>query len=276
MQIYISKDYSRTVLRMKIVVSIKQVPGITEVQIDPETGTLKRAGVEAIVNPLDMYAIEEGIRFKEKFGGEVSAISMGPPQAEIALRESLALGCDKAFLLSDRSFAGADTLATIYTLACGIKQIGSYDLVLCGLKTTDGDTAQVGPGLAEELGVPHVSYVRRIVDVVKNRITVERSLEDSYEEVEAPLPCLLTISKEANTPRLPSFRRKMEARKMPITIWNAQNLDGDRNRFGLEGSPTRVIRVFPPQPRPGGETLTGDPKSQAKLLIQRLKERHII
>jgi len=223
-----------------------------------------------------MYAIEEGIRLKEKFGGEVSVISMGPSQAESALREALAIGCDKAFLLSDKAFAGADTLATSYTLACGIKQIGAYDLVLCGFKTTDGDTAQVGPGLAEELGIPHVSYVMKIITVTNNTITVERSLDDSYEDVEAPLPCLITVTKEINEPRLPSFRRKVESRKMPVTTWSSQDLKGEKNRFGLDGSPTRVIKVFPPPPRPGGEILTGDPKSQAKLLVQRLRERHII
>ncbi|MFH0896998.1 MAG: electron transfer flavoprotein subunit beta/FixA family protein [Candidatus Bathyarchaeota archaeon] len=262
--------------QLKIIVCIKQVPGTTEVQIDPKRGTLRREGIETVVNPLDMYAIEEGIRLKERFGGEVYATSMGPPQAENTLREALALGCDRAFLLTDRAFAGADTLATSYTLACGIRQIGLYDLVLCGLKTTDGDTAQVGPALAEELGIPHVSYVRKIVDINSYRMTVERSIEDSYEEVETPLPCLLTVTKEINTPRLPSFRRKMDARKMSVTIWDARNLNGEKNRFGLDGSPTRVIKVFPPPPRPGGEILGGDPKSQAKLLIQRLSERHII
>ncbi len=261
---------------MKIIICIKQVPSTTEIQIDRETGNLMRDGVEAIINPLDMYAIEEGIRLKEKFGGEVSAISMGPPQAEKALREALALGCDKVYLLSDKAFAGADTLATIYTLACGIRQIGPYHLILCGLKTTDGDTAQVGPGLSEELNIPHISYVRRIVNVNDNRITVERFIEDSYEEVETCFPCLLIVTKEMNTPRLPSFRRKMEARKMPMTIWDAINLDGEKSRFGLDGSPTKVIKVFQPLPRQGGEILRGEPKSQAIALIQKLKEKHIL
>lgn len=261
---------------MRIIVCIKQVPGTTEVQIDPETGTLRREGIEAIINPLDMHAIEEGLRLKEKYGGKVSALSMGPPQAEKALREALALGCDEAFLLSDEAFAGADTLATAYTLACGISRIGPYDLVLCGLKTTDGDTAQVGPGLAEELDIPHMSYVRRIVDVDGGSIAVERSIEDSYEEVEATLPCLLTVTKEINVPRLPSFRRKMEARRMPVTVWSAQDCGGERSRSGLEGSPTRVVKVSPPPPRPGGEILMGDPKSQAEVLIQRLRERRIL
>ena len=150
---------------MKIIVCIKQVPGTTEVDIDPETGTLMREGIEAVVNPLDLYAIEEALRLKEEFGGTIVSLSMGPPQAEQAMREALALGCDEAILLTDRIFAGADTWATAYTLACAIRKLGDYDIVLCGLKTTDGDTAQVGPELAEELGIPHVSYVGKIVNV---------------------------------------------------------------------------------------------------------------
>ena len=247
-----------------------------EVQIDATTGTLQREGIDAVVNPLDMYAIEEGIRLKEKYGGKVSVISMGPLQAEKALREALALGCDEAVLLSDRAFAGADTLATAYSLACVIRRIGHYDLIVCGLKTTDGDTAQVGPGLAEELGIPHVSYVGRIGDVNEETMTVERPIEDSYETVETPLPCLITVTKEINVPRLPSFRRKIQARKMPVTVWEAPDLKGETRRFGLDGSPTRVIKVFPPPPRPGGETLMGDAKDQAKALIQKLKERRIL
>jgi electron transfer flavoprotein beta subunit len=261
---------------MKIIVCIKQVPDTMEVQIDATTGTLQREGIEAVVNPLDMYAIEEGLRLKEQYGGTVSAISMGPLQAERALREALALGCDEAVLLSDRAFAGADTLATAYALACGIRRIGEYDLILCGLKTTDGDTAQVGPGLAEELGIPHVSYVGRISEVTEATMIVERPIDDAYETVETPLPCLITVTKEINVPRLPSFRRKIQARKMPVTIWDANDLEGETSRFGLDGSPTRVIQVFPPSPRPGGEILTGDAKEQATALIQKLKERRIL
>ncbi|MCW4038870.1 MAG: electron transfer flavoprotein subunit beta/FixA family protein [Candidatus Bathyarchaeota archaeon] len=261
---------------MRIIVCIKQVPDTMEVQIDPETGTLQREGIEAVVNPLDMYAIEEGIRLKEKHGGTVIALSMGPPQAENALREALALGCDEAILLSDRAFAGADTWATSYTLARAIKKIGDYDLIVCGLKTTDGDTAQVGPGLAEELGIPHVSYVGKIVDVTGATATLNRPIEESYEVVEAPLPCLITVTKEINVPRLPSFRRKMQARKMEVVVWGVSDLTGEKSRFGLEGSATRVIKVFPPPPRPGGEMLSGDATSQAETLIRKLRERHML
>jgi electron transfer flavoprotein beta subunit len=261
---------------VKILVCIKQVPDTTEVEIDSETGTLKREGLAAVINPLDMYALEEGIRLKEKYGGKVTVLSMGPLQAEKALRDALALGCDEAVLLSDKVFAGADTWATAYTLACGIKQIGVYDLIICGVKTTDGDTAQVGPELAEVLGGPHVCYVRNIVSVNGDSIIVERSMETLYEEIESPLPCLITVTKEINVPRLPSFRRKMQARRMPITVWSSQDLEGEKGNFGLEGSPTRVIKVFPPPPRSGGELLVGDPKTQAQVLITRLKQRRII
>lgn len=261
---------------MRIVICIKQVPSTTDVLINPNTGLLNREGIDAIVNPFDLYAIEEGIRLRERHGGVVSVISMGPLQAEKALREALAIGCDDAFLLTDKIFAGADTLATAYTLACAIRQMGSYDLILCGLKTTDGDTAQVGPGLAEELIIPHVSYVRKITNLKNKKITVERSLDDGYEDVEVPLPCLLTVTKEINVPRLPSFRRKMLARKTPITIWTADDVQGEKERFGLEGSPTRVIRVFPPLSRPGGEMLEGNPSDQAEALIQRLREIGIL
>ena len=261
---------------LNIIVCIKQVPATTEVKIDPETGTLIREGVEATVNPFDTYAIEEGIRLKEKYGGKVTAISMGPPQAEDALREAIALGCDEAILLTDRAFAGADTLATAYTLSRGIRKIGSYDLVICGMKTTDGDTGQVGPGLAEELDIPHVSYIRKILSVENDKITLEKSLENGYQEVEAPLPCLITVTKEINEPRLPSFRRKLMAKRAVITSWDSTELDGDPERFGLNGSPTNVIRVFHPKPRSGGEIITGDPEMQVEKLIQKLKELRVL
>ncbi|MDQ1279580.1 MAG: Electron transfer flavoprotein subunit beta [Thermoproteota archaeon] len=260
---------------MEIIVCIKQVPAITEVRIDPETNTLVREGVEAAINPFDMYALEEGIRLRERYGGWTTVMSMGPSQAESALREALALGVDHAILLSDKAFAGADTLATAYTLACGIRKIGVYDIVICGLKTTDGDTGQVGPGLAEELGMPHVSYVRRIIDITGKTLLVERSLEDYYEEIEAPLPSLITVTKEINEPRLPSFKGKMAARKAPIEVWNSNDLGGVLDRFGIRGSPTQVMKVFNPQPRLKGELLQGNPKSQADQLVKRLVEKRL-
>ena len=260
---------------MKIVVCIKLVPAITDVKIDPQTGTLIREGVESEVNPFDLYAIEEGIRLKEKHGGTVTALSMGPPQAERALRDALARGCDDMILLTDRKFAGADTLATSYTLSRAIRKIGLYDLIICGHKTTDGDTGQVGPGLAEWLSIPHVSYVRKIIDVDDRSMVVERSIDSSYEEIETPLPCLITVTKEINVPRLPSLRRKIESRRKPLQIWTSEDL-GREGRFGLEGSATRVIKVYDPPPRPGGELLRGDSQTQVRQLLGRLKERRML
>lgn len=261
---------------LRIIVCIKQVPSTTEVKIDPETGTLIREGIESTVNPFDLYAIEEGVRLKEKYGAKVTAITMGPPQAENALREALALGCDSAVLLTDKAFAGADTLATSYTLSRGIRKIGPYDLIICGMKTTDGDTGQVGPGLAEELGIPHVSYVRKVLSVEKNSITLERSLEDGYERVESPLPCLITVTKEINEPRLPSFRRKILAKRASIESWGAEEIGGSSERLGLKGSPTRVVKVFHPPPRVGGEIITGNPQVQVEKLVNRLKELKVL
>ncbi len=262
-------------LRLKIIVCIKLVPAVTNVKINPETGTLIRDGLESEVNPFDRYAIEEAIRLKEKHGGQVIVISMGPQQAEYALREALALGCDEAILLTDKKFAGADTLATSYTLSAAIKKIRTFDLIICGQKTTDGDTGQVGPGLAEWLNIPHVSYVRKILQVTDDIIIVERSMDNFYEEIETPQPCLITVTKEINVPRLPSFRRKIQARKMSIRIWSSEDLDGE-GLFGLENSPTRVLKVFHPQPRSGGEMIHGNPKRQVEQLINKLKDRKIL
>lgn len=261
---------------MEIIVCVKQVPATMEINIDHEKGTLIREGVDSTINPFDLYALEEGLRLKERYGCRVTVISMGPPQAETALRDAIALGFERAILLSDQAFAGSDTLATAYTLACGIRKIGAFDLVICGLKTTDGDTGQVGSGLAEELGIPHVSYVRKIIDVKDKVITVERSLEDFYEEVGSPLPCLVTVTKEINEPRLPSFKGKLASRKATIEVWKADDLGNAYDRFGLKGSPTQVIKVFNPSPRSRGEIIQGDPKAQAAELIKKLMEKKIL
>ncbi len=260
---------------LKIVVCIKLVPAVTNVKIDLETGTLIRDGLESEVNPFDRYAMEEAIRLKEKYGGQVIVISMGPPQAEFALREALALGCDEAILITDKKFAGADTLATSYTLSAAIRKIETFDIILCGHKTTDGDTGQVGPGLAEWLNIPHISYVSKILQVIDGTIIVERSMDNYYEEIETSQPCLITVTKEINVPRLPSFKRKIQARKMAIRIWSSEDLDGE-GLFGLENSPTRVIRVFHPSPRSSGEMIHGNPRKQVEQLISKLKERKIL
>ncbi len=262
---------------MHFVVCIKQVPATTSVQIDPRTGTLKREGVESIINPFDEYAIEEGIRLKERVGGKVTVITMGPPQAESALREALSRGCDDAILISDRAFAGADTLATSYTLASAIKLLNEVDLVICGKQASDGDTAQVGPGLAEKLDIPHVAYVRKIVDIKPGYIKVERMLEDGVDVLEMSLPALITVVKEINTPRLPTLKGMMTAKKKQILHWTRETLGLDENKIGLKGSPTQVVKIFYPPARKGGERITGaDAKEIAKKLVEKLSSFGLI
>ena len=194
---------------MNIIVCIKQVPNTTDVKIDPVKNTLIREGVESIINPFDMYAIEEAVRLKERFGGKVTVISMGPPQAEAALKEAISIGCDEAILISDRKFAGSDTWATSYTLSCAIKKIGVFDIILCGKQASDGDTAQVGPGISTHLNIPQVTYVKKIEEIKDNKARVERMTEEGYDIVETPIPCLFTVVKEINTPRLPSLKGMM-------------------------------------------------------------------
>ncbi|MGD2278875.1 MAG: electron transfer flavoprotein subunit beta/FixA family protein, partial [Candidatus Omnitrophota bacterium] len=216
---------------MKIAVLIKQVPNTTDVKIDPETNTLKREGVESVINPFDTYAIEEAVRIKERLGeGEVVVVSMGPPQAEEALREALSLGCDSAILLSDRKFAGSDTWATSYTLSQAIRKIGDCDLIICGKQASDGDTAQVGPGVSTHLDIPQVTYVKKIESIDKSKATVERMTEEGYDIIELPLPAVLTVVKEINEPRLPSLKGKMKAKKAEIAVWTAGDLGCDEDK----------------------------------------------
>ncbi len=257
---------------MHFVVCIKQVPETTDVKINPETNTLIREGVESIVNPFDTYAIEEALRLKERVGGTVTAISMGPPQAEAVLREAISMGVDTGILVSDRAFAGSDTWATSYTLSQAIKKLGDVDVILCGKQASDGDTAQVGPGIATHLDLPQITYVRKIEEIEAGRIVGERLLETGYEVIESSLPCLLTVVKEINEPRLPSLRGKMAARKAEIANWTAEMLDCDPKKLGLDGSPTKVVKIFTPPPRGGGEMLTGDADEVVPQLIEKLKE----
>jgi len=261
---------------MNIIVCIKQVPNTTNVQIDSTTGTLKREGVESIINPFDEYAIEEGIRLKEKYGGKATVITMGPPQAESALREAVGRGIDAAVLITDRAFAGADTWATAYTLASAIKTIGEYDLIICGKQATDGDTAQVGPGIAEMLDIPHVAYVKKIEEVRQSEMKVERMMEDGYDLIETPLPAVITVVKEINTPRLPSLRGMMNAKKMEVQKWDASKIGADKIKIGLTGSPTQVMKIFNPPARPGGEKLSGSPEDMAQKLVAKLHETQLI
>lgn len=264
---------------MNIIVCIKQVPDTTDVRIDPETNTLVRSGIACIINPFDMYAIEEGIRLKEKFGGKVTVVTMGPPQAEEALREAISLGADEAILVSDRAFAGSDTWATSYTLSRAIHKIGDYDLVICGKQAIDGDTAQVGPGISAHLDIPQITYVKKIEEIKAQGdgsnhgyLRAERMTEEGYEIIESPLPCLLTVVKEINEPRLPSLKGKMRAKKAEIKKLEAKDLDTDPDLIGLNGSPTKVVKIFTPSPRKGGQILEGDAKEISAKLAGLLKD----
>ncbi|MFP4473381.1 MAG: electron transfer flavoprotein subunit beta/FixA family protein [Candidatus Omnitrophota bacterium] len=259
---------------MNIIVCIKQVPDTTQVKIDPETNTLIREGVESIINPFDTYAIEEAVRLKERFGGKATAVTMGPPQAEAALREAIALGCDDGILVSDRAFAGSDTLATGYTLASAIKRIADYDLIICGKQASDGDTAQVGPGIATQLDIPQITYVKKIEKVDEKTMVCERMTEEGFEIIQSSLPCLITVVKEINEPRLPSLKGKMRSKKAEITSWTVPELDiDDEAQLGLNGSPTWVSKIFTPPPRPKGEMFEGDPEEAANKLVDLLKDR---
>lgn len=256
---------------MKIVVCIKQVPDTADVKIDPRTNTLVREGVRAIVNPFDLYAVEEAVRLRERHGGRVVALSMGPPQAERALRDVLAMGVDEAVLLTDRAFAGSDTWATSYTLAAAIRRMGGADLLLFGKQAADGDTAQVGPGVAAHLGLPQITCVRRVVSCADGALVAERMLENGHETIRSSLPCVLTVVKELNDPRLPSLAGVLLARSANVARWGARELDVESARLGLDGSPTRVVRIFPPKPRTGGQMLTGGPAAVVADLVERLK-----
>lgn len=232
---------------MKILVCIKQVPGTTKVEVDAQTGVLKRDGVESKMNPYDLYAVETALRLKAQLGGTVTVLTMGPPQAKQIIQEAYMMGADEGYILSDRKFAGADVLATSFTLSQGIKTIGDYDLIICGKQTTDGDTAQVGPAIAEVLGIPHVTWVKSIQQVNAQKIVVEQDMADSLELVELGYPCLITVEKDIVQPRLPSYRRKLETESRPIHMMGLDDLnDKDEMRYGMNGSPTQVERIFPP------------------------------
>ncbi|MCK4717129.1 MAG: electron transfer flavoprotein subunit beta/FixA family protein [Thermoplasmata archaeon] len=262
---------------MDIIVCIKQVPDTTDVKIDPKTGTLVREGVPSIVNPDDKHAVEEAVRLKEKYGGKVTALTMGPPQATVALREVYAMGVDETVLLSDRAFAGADTWATAFALAKGIEKIGHYDIIFCGREAIDGDTAQIGPQLADSLGLPQVTYVRK-VEKKEDKLVVERALEDSHVVLEVGMPCLLTVIKDLNDPRYPNMGRIVDAhRTHEIKTWSAADVGADPEKIGLNGSPTQVRKTFAPEPKGTGEMIEGESgQAKAKILIDRLKEKNVV
>ncbi|MBN1434850.1 electron transfer flavoprotein subunit beta/FixA family protein [Candidatus Fermentibacterales bacterium] len=255
---------------MRIVVAMKQVPDTTDVRIDEERGTLVREGVPAIMNPFDAYALEEGLRWRDALGWPVIALTMGPPQAMEMLREAVSIGADEALLLSDRAFAGADTWATAHTIASAVEKLGDVAMVLTGKQAIDGDTAQTGPGIAAALDWPQLTFVGRVSEVAGDHVTVERYVEGGCEVLRCPLPALLTILKDANVPRMPSIRGKMKARKMEIPVWGLEELGLEEGEVGLEGSPTRVVRIRTPEMRGGGEIHEGEPEELARLLADRL------
>jgi len=255
---------------MKIIVCVKQVPDAKDVRLDPKTNTLSREGVQAIMNPYDRHALEEAVRLKEQHGGTVTVLSMGPPQAEAMLREAVSCGADEAVLVSDRAFAGADTWATTYTLAMAIKKIDDFDLILCGKQAIDGDTAQVGPGLAERLDIPFVAYVRKIKHCTANAIQAERLMDDGYDLVEVSLPALFTVVKEINEPRIPSLKGKMKAKKIDITKLTAVDIEADPDQLGLKGSTTQVVKVFSPELKGARAMLGGTASEQVAQLYEKL------
>jgi electron transfer flavoprotein beta subunit len=261
---------------MNIVICLKQVPGTTEVRIDTQTNTLIRQGIKNIINPFDTYALEEGVRLKEQHGGRATVITMGPPQAEEALREAISLGVDEAILLSDGAFAGADTWATAYTLSRAITKLGQYDIVICGRQTIDGDTGQVGPELAEMLDVPFVAYVSRIEEIADGHMRVQRMVEEGHEVIETTLPAVITVVKEINVPRLPSLRGIARSKSASIPVWDAQEFGVDRDMVGLPGSCTKVIKVFFPQRIFQAEMLEGDLESQVASLASKLKDAGLV
>lgn len=261
---------------MQIVVCIKQVPGSTEVKIDPETHTLIRDSADAVINPFDTHALEAGVALKEAHGGTVTALTMGPPQATDALKDAIAVGADTAVLVSDRAFAGADTLATSYTLAAAVKKTGEFDLVICGKQTIDGDTGQVGPELSRHLGIPCVTYVRKIIETDGKTMKAERLVEGGYEVIEFDLPAVISVVKELNEPRVASLRGLMSAKKAEIPVLTLADLGLEEAKTGMNGSPTWVEATYTPERTKVSEVLTGTPEEQVERLVAMLKETGVL
>lgn len=264
---------------MNILVCIKQVPDTTEVKIDKKTGTIVREGVPSVINPSDKHAIEEGLLLREKFGGKVTILTMGPPQSREALYEGLAMGVNKGILLTDRRFAGADTLATSYTLAQAIKKIeekDKFDIILCGSKSIDGDTAQTPIELAETLNIPQITYTTNIV-IRDNKVRAIREIDDGYEMVETEMPVLITILKEINSPRYPTIKGIVQSfQKGEIIVWTADDIGVDERKIGLSGSATQVKKIFSPESKKKGKILQGDPEEIVMEIIKELQKHNLI
>ena len=263
---------------MHIIVLVKQVPNTTEVKLDPKTGNLIREGIESIINPDDLHAVEAAVTLKDRMKGKVTTLSMGPPQAIDALSETMGMGVDESILLTDTAFAGADTWATSYTLGKAIEKIGDFDLILCGRQAIDGDTAQIGPQVAQFLGIPSVSYVFEIEEIRRKSLILKRRIEEGYEKVQVPCPALLTVIGEMNKPHYPHVGRLLDAcrDRAPIKIWNAADIAVNTRDVGLEGSLTNVIQTFAPKSKRESELLEGSTKDKVKALMGKLKENKLV
>ena len=261
---------------MKYIVCVKQVPDTTEIKIDPETNTLIREGVPSILNPFDQFVLEEAIKIKQE-DDEIIVISMGPPQAKKALLKCLALGADKAILLSDRVFAGADTLATSYTITQAIKKLGEFNIIFCGLQAIDGDTAQVGPEIAGILNIPQITYVESIEEVSEKKLLAKVQTDNGYKIVESRLPTLITgITPSSFEPTNPPMMSIMKANKKPFFTWDANELGGDKDKYGLNGSLTQVIKIYSPPVRKKGVVINDEPESAVKILMDLLSKDKVI
>lgn len=262
---------------MKIVVCMKQVPAGTKVDIDPETGALKRMSGATRTNPYDLFALETALQIREKVGGTVTVITMGPPQAEVMMKDAFSMGADEAVILSDRKFAGADVLATSYVLTQGIQLIGGADLIICGRQTTDGDTAQVGPAIAEHMHIPHAAWVSAVEDVTKEEIIVKQDLASVRQVSALPYPCLITVDKDINVPRLPSYLMKKKTADKEVKILSFKDMpDQNLDRYGLIGSPTSVERMFAPPEKEKQVYLQGDADEKTEALFKILTGKKII
>ncbi len=262
---------------MKILVCVKQVPGSTNVEVDPVTGVLKRSGIPSKINPYDLYAIETALSLTERFGGHVETLTMGPPQAKAVIQETVCMGAERGTVLTDRKFAGADVLATAYTLSQGVRKCGEFDLILCGKQTTDGDTAQVGAELAEYLGIPNVSNVLSIGDFRDNKLYLTAGLDEKIVSMAISLPCLISVDGGINTPRLPSYKVRKTLTEDSVTFLTFSDFaDQEENHYGLSGSATQVERIFPPEKVSQKQILDSDPETQSQALYELLRDRKML
>ncbi len=262
---------------MNILVCVKQVPGSNNVEVDPVTGVLKRNGIQSKINPYDLYGIETALSIAEKYGARVESITMGPPQARAVINETICMGASCGAVLSDRKFAGADVLATAYTLSQGIKKCGNYDIIICGKQTTDGDTAQVGAEVAEYLGIPNVSNVLSVDDIKDGKVFLTASLDDKIVKMSVEMPCLISTDADINTPRLPSYKIRRALSDEAVKFFSFADLDDqDEKNYGLAGSATQVERIFPPEKNSEKKSIVGTPSEQAEEIFELLISKKMI